>query len=212
MKIINYLTIFKPTRYLIKMVSEIIKDIKSFLIILFAAIFAYAQINYSLNDEIGIDVQLKASYGIAFGDLGDYKELPYVDTFMFTCFSFFIPLVLLNMLIAIMADSYTRVQTNAIAADTRSLAELQLEYEEFVNFYLDMFVPDKTKSAFYYCFCSTLDDDDDGDEGWEGTVGQLKNTIQEQSAILEAKVIASMTEVVKSYATNIVDTVIKVNQ
>lgn len=44
----NYLTVFKPTRYLIKMIFEIITDIKAFLIILFTAMFAYAQINYAL--------------------------------------------------------------------------------------------------------------------------------------------------------------------
>lgn len=41
---------------------------------------------------------------------------------VFFIFAFFIPLVLLNMLIAIMGDSYARVQANAIAADARSLA------------------------------------------------------------------------------------------
>lgn len=41
-KFLNYLTIFKPTRYLIKMIFEIINDIRAFLIILFAAMFAYA--------------------------------------------------------------------------------------------------------------------------------------------------------------------------
>lgn len=41
-KIFNFLTVFKPTRYLIKMIFEIINDIKAFLIILFVAILSYA--------------------------------------------------------------------------------------------------------------------------------------------------------------------------
>lgn len=41
-KIFNYLTVFKPTRYLIKMIFEIIQDIRAFLIILFVAILSYA--------------------------------------------------------------------------------------------------------------------------------------------------------------------------
>jgi hypothetical protein len=40
-KILNYLAVFKPTRYLIKMIFEIIADIKTFLIILFTTLFAY---------------------------------------------------------------------------------------------------------------------------------------------------------------------------
>jgi hypothetical protein len=50
-KILNYLTAFKPTRYLIKMIFEIVNDIKAFVIILFAAMTAYAQITYSLADS-----------------------------------------------------------------------------------------------------------------------------------------------------------------
>ena len=41
-KILAYLTVFKPTRYLIKMIFEIINDITTFLIILFTALIAYA--------------------------------------------------------------------------------------------------------------------------------------------------------------------------
>lgn len=41
-KILNYFSVFKPTRYLIKMIFEIINDIMTFLIILFTAMFAYA--------------------------------------------------------------------------------------------------------------------------------------------------------------------------
>lgn len=41
-KILNYLTVFKPTRYLIKMIFETVSDIKAFIVILFAAMLAYA--------------------------------------------------------------------------------------------------------------------------------------------------------------------------
>jgi hypothetical protein len=41
-KILFYFSVFKPTRYLIKMIIEIIADIRTFLIILLAAIVAHA--------------------------------------------------------------------------------------------------------------------------------------------------------------------------
>jgi hypothetical protein len=53
-KILSYFSVFKPTRYLIKMIFEIIADILTFLIILFTAIFAYAQINYSIKHAEGL--------------------------------------------------------------------------------------------------------------------------------------------------------------
>ena len=54
-KILSYLSVFKPTRYLIKMIFEIIADILTFLIILFITIFAYAQINYSIHVDETFD-------------------------------------------------------------------------------------------------------------------------------------------------------------
>lgn len=73
-KIISFLSVFKPTRYLIKMIYEIIRDIQTFLIILFSALFAYAQINYSLVpiEERDIDQDLRSSYVLSLGELGDF--------------------------------------------------------------------------------------------------------------------------------------------
>lgn len=41
-KVITYLSVFKPTRYLIKMIHEILRDVKTFMIVLFTVMFAYA--------------------------------------------------------------------------------------------------------------------------------------------------------------------------
>ena len=82
------------------------------------------------------------------------------------------------MLIAIMGDSYARVQANAIAADARSLAELELELDQLINFYYSKIKHGALDDSYYYCFATKVDDGvDDGD--WEGTVGQLKIAIQE---------------------------------
>ena len=85
----------------------------------------------------------------------------------------------MNMIIALMGDSYTRVQTNAIAADARALSEMLYELEEVVHSILKIFKPSALKNEFYFCFQTQINDAD-GEEDWEGTVGQLKRTIQEQ--------------------------------
>lgn len=74
------------------------------------------------------------------------------------------------MLIAIMGDSYARVQANAIAADCRSLAELELEMEQLVSFFFKWFTPHKINNSYSYCFSSTIEDGDE-EEDWEGMVG-----------------------------------------
>jgi hypothetical protein len=83
------------------------------------------------------------------------------------------------MLIALMADSYTRVQTNAIGADAKALAEMELEMEELFKYFYELLCPHLTKESFYYCFITNFNDGEDDEEAWEGTVGQLKATIEE---------------------------------
>jgi ABC-type multidrug transport system fused ATPase/permease subunit len=134
-KIITYLSVFKSTRYLIKMIMEIIADISTFLIILGIAMMAYAQIMWSLDQLDVSDEVVRNSYVLAFGELGDFQDFGTVKFFIFVLFTFFIPLLLMNMLIAIMSDAYERVQANSAAADVRSLADMELEYEEVVHFF-----------------------------------------------------------------------------
>lgn len=71
-KILSYLTVFKPTRYLIKMTFEIINDITTFLIILFTALIAYAQICYVIDNDGEVDAKIRMSYGLSLGELDEF--------------------------------------------------------------------------------------------------------------------------------------------
>ena len=72
---------------------------------------------------------------MAFGDFSDFTD-DYTTTgfIIFAFFSFFVTLIMMNLLIAIMSDSYERVQANSLAADARILASLILEMEEIYNY------------------------------------------------------------------------------
>lgn len=118
-KIFNYLAVFESTRYLIKMIFEIIEDVSAFLIILVTAILAYTQIIMSIEETEGLDQTMRNSYVLALGELGEFGAASGLQFIIFVVFSFFIPLILMNMLIAIMSDAYERVQANAVAADSK---------------------------------------------------------------------------------------------
>ena len=94
------------------MILEILFDIKSFLIILIVTMIAYTQIKLSLNRD-SIEEKGKGMwrdvYVLSFGELGDYEDLSSLEFSLFVIFSLFIPLVLMNLLIAIMSDSYARI-------------------------------------------------------------------------------------------------------
>lgn len=74
---------------------------------------------------------MKSTYTLAFGDFStdDYSVFEWLA---FVIASLFIPLVLFNLLIAIMGDTYDRVQTNAKCVDLQQQAELVLEIESLM--------------------------------------------------------------------------------
>jgi len=127
------------------MIQEIVKDISTFLAILFLAMGAYGQIMLTMNEDRSYG-DFRQGYVLAFGDLGGFADYSVIQFIMFIIFTFFIPLTLMNMLIAIMSDTYGRVQCNAMAADARALAEMELEVEQLVGFFRP------TESAYRYTF------------------------------------------------------------
>ena len=113
------------------MTFDVIYDLKTFMLILLMFYIAYSQILIAISDngESYADI-LRSSYVLLYGDFGELAEFSTVKFFVFVFFSFVIPLVLMNLLIAIMSDSYARVQENAKAADARAMASMILEQEE----------------------------------------------------------------------------------
>ena len=59
-------------------------------------------------------------------DTEDYRKS---DWILFVISSFLMPLVMLNMLIAIMSDTYSRVMSEIIPSDYMELNEMILEQE-----------------------------------------------------------------------------------
>jgi len=113
--------------------------------------------SHRLNEEgesnpSTIDEEVRNSYVLSFGELGDFGGFPVIQFIIFALFSFFVPLVLMNMLIAIMSDVYERVQSNAAAADARQLAEMIHEMEELVMFWRQTIRRQEVKDAYSYCF------------------------------------------------------------
>jgi len=157
-KIFKYLSVFAPFRYFVMMLLAMIADIRVFLAILFIAMFAYGQIMLTMSDksvaddEAGAIGDFRQGYVLAFGDLGAFADYGWLKFFMFSMFTFLIPLTLMNMLIAIMSDTYGRVQENSAAADARALAEWLHELEEITRIFTFKFKGSMVGSAYKFSF------------------------------------------------------------
>jgi hypothetical protein len=124
LKLFYFMRLFAPTAALIRMIIEICKDMYVFLILFFFAVIAFANTQYilSLNlapvDSYAMNqnnylMGIVYTYRMGVGDFdttmyanSDSEALWYVIFMMETVL---IQIVLLNMLIAIMADTFDKV-------------------------------------------------------------------------------------------------------
>lgn len=153
----SYLRIFGSLRYLINMVIEIMKDMSAFLILLVYWIVGYSFIFYIFSEAaaaassggatltlqaaiVGTDegtespfaANLKEIYRLAYGDFGPDEYSP-AKWLVFVIATFFLPLLMLNMVIALMGDTFGRVKEASAAVDMKEKARMVLEVESFIS-------------------------------------------------------------------------------
>jgi len=127
---ISYFRLFQKTRYLIDLISEVFSDMTSFLALLLYSTLAFSLIFVAITKGEGdsFGSYLTISYRI---DLGDFDTAGYstIDWIIFFLASVVNPLIMLNLLISIMGDTYDRVQDGREISDLKELAEMVLEAE-----------------------------------------------------------------------------------
>lgn len=131
LKAVGYFRIFNKYRYLLRVILEIIKDMIPFFLILFTSTIAFAILLRVSEAELSffnsfINVYLLDQTNFVIS-LDSFENI-----FVFFLASLLNPIVMLNLLIAIMGDTYDRIQEDMVVADYREMTELILEAEYFV--------------------------------------------------------------------------------
>ena len=102
------------------MLVEVVRDMYSFGIILIWGLVGFSIIFHVNSTEQRTDpwmfTELKSIYRIAYGDF-DPDGYTTTEWLMFLLASIIMPLILLNLLISIISDTYGRVQENSVASD-----------------------------------------------------------------------------------------------
>ena len=126
---------FKGTRYLVRLISEVFKDLPSFLVIFFMIFYIFAVLFYVFDGEKDereawdwIIKELANIWVLSFGDFNT-EGFDNWQWALFVIATIFLPLMLLNLLIAIVSDTFDRVYQNRVASDYKELAKLVLEQE-----------------------------------------------------------------------------------
>ncbi|OMJ71276.1 hypothetical protein SteCoe_30554 [Stentor coeruleus] len=125
---ISFFRLFNETRYIIQLLVNVLKDMRSFIILLtystisFSMIFMVQRQNKSFTEELKISFMM---------NLGDF-ETDGFDGLSWVIFMFMSVLnviVLLNMLIALMGETFSRVRERSEVADFIEIAKMLLEVE-----------------------------------------------------------------------------------
>ena len=143
---VTYFRIFYGTRYYINLLFQVIKSMFSFFLIFFYSIVGFAMVfhSFSLNQDFFTFVT--DLYILDFGqmDTGGYNKLQWLYFLLVTVLN---PIIMLNLLISVMLDTYGRVKTDEAIADALELCCMIKEVE------LLMFWRRNIKSKSYIHIC-----------------------------------------------------------
>jgi WD40 repeat protein len=184
---ISYFRLFKMTRYLINLLFQVVADIGGFLILLSYSTLSFCFLFIVLVKCSGtpeevleceasktFSLQLLSSYNLVLGNL----EAQPTDLVEFFCVTFALlinPIIMLNLLISIIGDTYDRVQSDSLSADMKELMDMIQEVENMMFFRRGQ----NGKQFFQEC---TEFEKTDLEGGWEGKLRALQGMIEKIEA------------------------------
>lgn len=178
-RLFSYFRLLDSTRYLINMLFEIIKDMLPFFAILISANAGFGLLMHQLNPETSIMNALKDTYRIAYQDF-DTQGYDNMEWIWFLLISIINPLIMLNLLIAIMGDTYDRVKERQNVADIQELLNMILETESYLIWKKSA----SNKSYLQVCYGSD-DQNKENSQTWQGKIKAINNQIKSVNANLE---------------------------
>ena len=166
---IDAFKVFDSTRYYIWLIQEVIKDTFAFFLVLIYFVVAYCGvIGTTVNSDIW--ETFKVSYRLLLGDfdVGDFNEVQWV---VFVLGSLLNLIVMLNLLISIISESFDKITFEAKESDTRIRLELILEVENC------LFWNRNAEQPEYLYFIQEYSGEEEDTE-WESRVRKVYNDSQ----------------------------------
>ena len=169
----SYFRINSSTRYMINLINQVIQDIFSFLVISAYSTIAFSFILMLMGLSSGTDFfgYFQISYLINLGNINNYDY----TTIQWICFiiaTIINPIIMMNLIISIMGDTYSRVQEGKEVADYKELTSLVLEIEIFAIW------KRHEKSSQRLHVCKEVETKEFA-KNWLGKVRELKSMIHE---------------------------------
>jgi WD40 repeat protein len=194
---ISHFRVFTSTRYLVNLLIEVVKDICPFLILLFYFTlgFTFMMLSLQENQSYSNFTQISETYLLNFGDFSMNDTSGSWEWLCFVISSIVNFLVMVNLLISIIGDTYDKVQAFRQIADRREMTQIILEIEYLMIWRRN----NNTKSFVHIIKEDSLNQEEDF---WEGKVKVLQDaitsindTISAQNSETERKLLTITSEI-----------------
>ncbi len=183
----------------------------SFIVIIAMIIFGFSLIFLVFERESEYGIYLYNTYSILYGplDIDDDAKYSVSLKLIMVVIAFLLNVLLLNLLISIMGDSYDKILEKREKTDALTRLEMMSEVMTYMKVFKRNY---KTKRGYLlYCLSLDVEEDENGQDEWEGRINVMKKLLKKSSE--ETKDLKDMTEKrVKELNQKIEDTHQKVEQ
>lgn len=156
---ILYFKMFKSTRYMIKMIEEIFKDSIYFGVLLIYILLALTTFFHFASFGQDYFTSFTTVYTMTYGEF-KFNENSLVQWLCFYLISLTLPLIMFNLLVAIMTGTYQRVYDGMVEMDFKAMTQLILETEIILSFFTN---DDSSIMYLQKCIVGSEHEEDVGD-------------------------------------------------
>jgi len=185
---VSYLRIFQATRNLIQVILTIAKDMLSFIVIIGMIIFGFSIIFLVFERENEYGIYLYNTYSILYGplDIDDDAQFSVSKKLIMVVIAFLLNVLLLNLLISIMGDSYDKILEKRVKTDALTRLEMMSEAMTYMKVFKRNY---KTKRGYLlYCLSLDVEEDENGQDEWEGKISVMKKLLKQNGEQTEQRI------------------------
>jgi len=154
-KWVSYFTIIDSTRNLVRLITQTVADMRSFVLILGFIIigfsFIFVQFHEKDSDET-VGGTMLYTYSILYGNY-DFEDMKFPELLFLMLVAFALSVVLMNMLVSIMGDTFSNVKNRLKFTDSQAKLEMISEAIQvkriFIKFGLRWYKEEETSTYLY---------------------------------------------------------------
>ena len=176
-RVIGYFRVYKETRYLISMIIQVCKRTFAFLLIFLTFVLQSCIGLKAFRPELDYETAWTIGYRLAYADFRDedpQSEDTHEERIFFFIMTLLIPLLLLNLLIALLGDVFDEVELTKEKEDVREKFMLILEISKFFK----LCKRGKKEKKYFHICTKERQQTHVKDHIWAGKVKELMRSIE----------------------------------